>query len=1214
MKNSRLWAFFLMTCLHSISCGRTRPQLQAPANPTATTLPNNTGGKIIPPVSVIGSFLVAELINDDGSPMVNAKVELKSEDRAFSLWPLQFHLSLTEDSTVFETDEKAQFKIPVKLINSATLRLKIYFDGRIISSQLIIPPDLAKDLSQARFNEGLEPLQNFPITEKTKPQSHFEEVFLASKLAMQFPANRVLETNSSDPEANAEEWVILNVTSLPLATRAGSIEYDIFSGLVNLSNTESIRFLWNESFEETPFIHIAYAVDDASLLAWDGNGDSAISRGISVISDYSSCTDPQFRNSSAGLISTITMGKCGILRDKSPFNEGGDLYFRVAALSESTAKLSPVIRIALNNEPPTLEAISDKIVSAGTQMVNIDLGLDDKDSKLTCGSSLSVNSENSELLPNKNVYISGSFPACRLTFYPISGAVGDAVVNVRASDGSLSSSRSFVFAVNAAPTLSSLTNQIINEDSSTGAISFTIEDANDSAQCAQVIATSDNPTLVPNSNTNLSVSGNTEKNCTITVTPAADQSGSATIALLVNDGSGAENAMTTVSFVITVLDVNEAPTITAISNQFINEDNNTGAISFTIEDADDTVQCAQVVAASNNTTLVPNSTINLSVGGDTGKNCTITVTPAADKSGSTTIILSLNDGSGAINAIAETSYNLSVNPIDDSTAILTTISNQTIPENSSTDSLSFTLSDPDNPVQCSQVNALSDNTVLVPNSSANLTLSGDSGTLCSLKVTPSLNQRGSAAITLNYDNNGNNEVLQTFTVTVTKVSLWVSRLTSPVMTGSAGYDNIGKITFGAGGTSFQAFHHYPASESGKAYLVLVRRNAAGQVLWSRKLTPHIGNSIGLSSVDPHIIAKPDDSVFVGWGPWSGSTYHGVYFSSSGDLLWRKTYTIQDSFLLLGVRYLPFNDRILLLGRAGSIGNVRWIGISAGDGSVSFAREMSVSGATGNGVYTREAIQLDNGRIVTVGNLSWTVGMYIAEFDPSFSSYSSLYSYNSNSGGFGARLPDNGFVFADSYNTLLRVDSGYNAISHKSSGRNVSGSGLIGLVADAASNIFLSGRNAYAFDLGAQTWDGTWNDGAINKYNSDLSAVSFTTKSRAKLGSSSGYAYNTGNANIDLQSGRALYHWSSQNMTQGYSVMAVCHSIETTTSESHYANSNGNSARVQTTTLAQSTGDAPAIARTEQTWNLSDFSVSAQEASFVSNDASGELTWSFDSAQ
>ena len=133
--------------------------------------------------------------------------------------------------------------------------------------------------------------------------------------------------------------------------------------------------------------------------------------------------------------------------------------------------------------------------------------------------------------------------------------------------------------------------------------------------------TSGDTTLVPNANV---VIGGSGANRTVTVSPAANQNGTATITLTVSDGG----AQSQVQFNVVVAAVNDVPTITAVAEQSIIEDNPTGAIDFTVGDVDNEVGDLTVTGTSGNTTLVPNA--NVVIGGS-GANRTVTVSPAANQ-------------------------------------------------------------------------------------------------------------------------------------------------------------------------------------------------------------------------------------------------------------------------------------------------------------------------------------------------------------------------------------------------------------------------------------------------------------------------------------------------------------------------------------------------------------------------------------------------------
>jgi hypothetical protein len=188
---------------------------------------------------------------------------------------------------------------------------------------------------------------------------------------------------------------------------------------------------------------------------------------------------------------------------------------------------------------------------------------------------------------------------------------------------------------NTAPTISNIADQTINEDANTGALAFTINDAETAASSLALSKGSSNTTLVPVANIAFGGSG---ANRTVTVTPAPNQNGTATITVTVSDGSLTASD----TFVLTVNAVNDAPTISDIANQTTNKNTATPAIAFTIGDAETPAASLTLAKASSSTTLVPTANI---VFGGSGANRTVTITPASNQSGTSTITVTVSDGS-----------------------------------------------------------------------------------------------------------------------------------------------------------------------------------------------------------------------------------------------------------------------------------------------------------------------------------------------------------------------------------------------------------------------------------------------------------------------------------------------------------------------------------------------------------------------------------------
>ena len=92
---------------------------------------------------------------------------------------------------------------------------------------------------------------------------------------------------------------------------------------------------------------------------------------------------------------------------------------------------------------------------------------------------------------------------------------------------------------------------------------------------------------------------------------------------------------------VTLAPPNVAPTISNVADQTLWENSATTALPVTIGDAETAAASLALTAVSSNQTLVPNAAIVL---GGSGANRTVTVTPAANLTGSATITLTVSDG------------------------------------------------------------------------------------------------------------------------------------------------------------------------------------------------------------------------------------------------------------------------------------------------------------------------------------------------------------------------------------------------------------------------------------------------------------------------------------------------------------------------------------------------------------------------------------------
>lgn len=406
------------------------------------------------------------------------------------------------------------------------------------------------------------------------------------------------------------------------------------------------------------------------------------------------------------------------------------------------------------NDKPTITSIADQTINQNGQTGMLAFTVSDVES---APSALTVTglSNNVTLVPNVDIVIAGSGSSKTVQVSPAAGQSGVATITLRVSDGSGFSETSFDVtvtpAVNNPPTITSIADQIIDEDNSTNGLNFTIGDVETAVGSLIVTRTSDNQVLIPDANVLLSGTGALR---TVTVTPFGNLSGTANITITVSDGQA--SAQTT--FKVTVNSVNDTPTISALSDQSILEDGQTGALSFNIGDVETAPNLLSVNKSSSNTTLVPLGNVVIS-GSGTAR--TVNVIAAANQSGFSDITLTVSDGSNS----AQTVFRVNVTSVNDSPTI-SSVSNQTIDENTSTGALAVIIGDIETPAGTLTLNGSSSNVALIPN--ANI-IEGGSGANRTVTITPSPNANGVATITLAVSD-GFNTTETDFLVTVSAVN------------------------------------------------------------------------------------------------------------------------------------------------------------------------------------------------------------------------------------------------------------------------------------------------------------------------------------------------------------------------------------------------------------------------------------------------------------
>jgi|GEM_PF-785417 len=340
-----------------------------------------------------------------------------------------------------------------------------------------------------------------------------------------------------------------------------------------------------------------------------------------------------------------------------------------------------VVTISDTNAAPTIDSISDIItvedgVTQQISLTGISAGPNE-----TQPLQITTSSNNVTLIADPLVtYISDQTTGI-LTFTPLANQSGNATITVQVTDGGLdgnlgttndNASKTTVFqitvtAVNDDPTIDALGNLTINEDATVQTVALSgISAGGGESQPLAVTVSSNNTDLIGQPILSYASPGSTG---TLQFTPMANLSGTATITVQVTDGgldgnlaTGDDNAVTTESFDIDVIAVNDPPTIDPVDDVTVTEDSAIFTIDLTgITAGLGETQPLAVTIENDNANLFSTVTLDYLSADSTG---TIHLTPTTGASGIATFTLTVTDG-GLDNDLSTTVDNASVSEVFD---------------------------------------------------------------------------------------------------------------------------------------------------------------------------------------------------------------------------------------------------------------------------------------------------------------------------------------------------------------------------------------------------------------------------------------------------------------------------------------------------------------------------------------------------------------------
>lgn len=455
------------------------------------------------------------------------------------------------------------------------------------------------------------------------------------------------------------------------------------SDLISASNSDWINFFPAGAApvptEDTPLV-----IPRDFLLANDQNGPATAGDELAGTNDGALSITPQILTTTLGGRVTFLPG--GDLRYEPPVDVSGvdsfvytvtdaginsDLQGNETVASLSASALVSIV-VEEVNDPPTFNPLSNVTMPEDTDLRTVILSGIEAGPNESQLMDVTVVSDDTNLLPTPN-FIRTSPSTGLVELRPTPDASGVTVVRVTVEDGgadndlgtpgdNLTVTQSFtvsVTPVNDAPTLDPIADVAVDEDTGARTVSLVgIDAGGGETQELSVSAVSDNPGLIADpvvTYTSADPTGSLE------FTPIADQSGTATITVTVEDAgldgdllTQADNGTFSQTFVVTVNPLNDDPVVSPVDLGNIDEDNARG------------ITQAELLAGSSDVDGDTLTAINLVLNNPSqgsvlplGENYVFT--PTGDFSGTVEFTFGVHDGTVTVT----NSATLTVNPVND---------------------------------------------------------------------------------------------------------------------------------------------------------------------------------------------------------------------------------------------------------------------------------------------------------------------------------------------------------------------------------------------------------------------------------------------------------------------------------------------------------------------------------------------------------------------
>ena len=426
---------------------------------------------------------------------------------------------------------------------------------------------------------------------------------------------------------------------------------------------------------------------------------------------------------------------------------------------------------SVNDLPVVTTNIANLTVAEDAGRTNLNFSIYDADHALTA-LTITATSTNTSLVPTNGFTFTGTSSNRTVGITTLTNAYGTTEISLVVTDAAGgTATNKFILTVSLvvdAPILGGATNRTFLEDATTNLTSMiSLYDADTASTNVSVTATSSDTNLV---SVAFSATNNVSSNSltlTLDYTLATNANGSATIAVIANDGL----LTTTNSFLLTVSGVNDVPAFTVSTNLvLVGEDAGTitNASFLTGLSTGPTNEAAQTFAF----TVTAGTNFAFAVAPSISTNGTLTFRSATNAVGTNTITVVMKDSggttSGGKDSITNT-FSIGVTPANDAPFFLP-IATKIILEDGNTNlTQTISLIDVDTTATNVAVTVSSSDTNLATVVITATNAVSATNAQLTLTYTPKTNANGSATITL-IANDGSLTTTNSFLLTVTAVN------------------------------------------------------------------------------------------------------------------------------------------------------------------------------------------------------------------------------------------------------------------------------------------------------------------------------------------------------------------------------------------------------------------------------------------------------------